>query len=72
MAQIVSAGVAPKLQTAAVWSPSVSAGTQAFVAFRPSFVIDHVPESAQLHLFAEPVKFQGLVKLMASSGSEKK
>jgi hypothetical protein len=41
------------LQSSVVWSPSPSPGAQAYVAFLRSFVLNRVPESAQLNLFAD-------------------
>ena len=41
------------LQSAFIGSPAVASGAQAYLVFRRSFVLDRVPDSAQLHLFAD-------------------
>ena len=45
--------VGKALQDAMIWSPSVSSGTQAYVAFRKTFELSDPTTAAVLHVFAD-------------------
>lgn len=47
------AGTARILQSSMIWTPDVPPDRQAYVAFRKTFTLDDLPESAQLALFAD-------------------
>ena len=53
MTQSLHADVPRTLQSSMIWSQAAPEGTQAYVAFRKSFELAKLPDSAVVHLFAD-------------------